>query len=410
MGHDKVPLRPRRVRSLRISDRMRRQVLLRTQASNLFGWGVFGLNLLQCWASDPDMEPLLEGSIARRHLPSVDPLRLNAIWKAAIASNAFVDQLNAGNIDLQKEGVVVIHALGNGLGPPTRLLGGVRNIGRCIFENTRVKSSQQLATYDSLVCGSRWGADILRSLSDKPVAMIHEGIDPALFFPGPRSGLLDPGRFYIFSGGKIELRKAHDLVILAFREFASRHPDAVLVATWSSPWAQEGFQGKLRAPLRRAANGALDIKSWIAENEVPLDQFIELPQTPNHLMPFVLREMDCALQVSRCEACTNLPAKEAMACGVPVILANNTGTRDLIDVDNCIALNAQGPVSADPGWGTDGWGESSVDEIVAALETLYTDTQLRMRIAARGAAWILEHRRTWADHAAALKSHVLGLL
>ena len=94
-------------------------------------------------------------------------------------------------------------------------------------------------------------------------------------------------------------------------------------------------------------------------------QFIELPLTANSLMPAVLREMDCALQVSRCEACTNLPAKEAMACGVPVILANNTGTRDLIDTDNCLALTSQDPVTGPDGFGTDGWGESRVEEIVA---------------------------------------------
>jgi len=389
---------------------MRRQVLLRWQASNLFGWGILGLNLLQCWASDPDVQPLLESLIAQRHLPSVDPLRLSAIWRAAVASNRFLDELKAGRLALQQQGVVVIDALGNGLPPPTRRLTGIRTIGRCIFENTHVESTRQLAIYDSLLCASRWAADLLRSLSDKPVALIHEGIDPALFFPGPRSGVLDPGRFYVFSGGKIEFRKAHDLVVLAFREFAARHPEAVLVAMWSSPWTQEGFQGHLRAPLRRAAAGTLDIQGWVAENGVQPHQFIELPPTPNHLMPFVLREMDCAVQVSRCEACTNLPAKEAMACGVPVILANNTGTRDLIDADNCMALNTQGPVPAGPGVGTEGWGESSVEEIVAALESLYTDTQLRKRIAARGAAWILEHRRTWTQHAAALKAHVLGLL
>ena len=71
---------------------------------------------------------------------------------------------------------------------------------------------------------------------------------------------------------------------------------------------------------------------------------------------------------------------------------------------------ASDPVAGRAGQGTDGWGESSVDEIVAALETLYTDTQQRKRIASCGAAWILQHRRTWSDHAAALKTHLLQLI
>jgi glycosyltransferase involved in cell wall biosynthesis len=215
----------------------------------------------------------------------------------------------------------------------------------------------------------------------------------------------------VFTGGKIEFRKAQDLVILAFREFAARHDDAVLVAAWHSPWAGlgSGFQGNLSNPLRLDSKGTPQIKGWAIENGIKPHQFIELPLTANSLMPAVLREMDCALHVSRCEACTNLPAKEAMACGVAVILANNTGTRDLIDTDNCLALTSQGPVTGPPDVGTDGWGESRVEEIVEALETLYVDTQRRKRIGARGAQWLLEQRRTWQNHAASLKDYLLTL-
>ena len=51
-----------------------------------------------------------------------------------------------------------------------------------------------------------------------------------------------------------------------------------------------------------------------------------------------------------------------------------------------------------------------VEEIVAALEKLYTDTRARKHIGARGAGWILEKRRTWRDHAASLKAHLQTLL
>lgn len=182
------------------------------------------------------------------------------------------------------------------------------------------------------------------------------------------------------------------------------------MTAWNSPWPQysQGFQGKLGAPLRTDAQGALNLQGWVAENGIKAHQFIDLPRMPNFLMPAVLREMDCSLQVSRCEACTNLPAKEAMACGVPVIVANNTGMRDLIGQDNCVALSSQDPVRGEPGVGTDGWGESRVEEIVDALERLYTDTQMRKRIGARGAAWILEQGRTWRDHAKQLKRYLLG--
>lgn len=392
----------------------RRQVLLNWPAyRNASGWSLVSLNLFQQWARDADIQPLLRAPLGPENLQGNDPLRLRAIEPAAVDSNEFLAALTGAGIELRERGVLVIDALGNGLTAVDAASTGLRNVGRCIFENTRVvEPAARLAKYDSILCASNWAAGVLRALSDKPVTMIHEGIDHAQFFPGPRSGVLDPGCFYVFSGGKIEYRKAHDLVLLAFREFAARHDDAVLVAAWHSPWPQlsAGFQGRLRAPLQRNAAGTLEIVRWVVENGIDARQFIELPPMPNPLLPAVLREMDCAIQVSRCEACTNLPANEAMACGVPVILADNTGTRDLIAADNCVRVAAPDPVVPPPGWGTDGWGECRVEEIVAALETLYTDSALRRRIGSRGAQWILESRRTWRDHAEALKSHLLTLV
>jgi hypothetical protein len=59
--------------------------------------------------------------------------------------------------------------------------------------------------------------------------------------------------------------------------------------------------------------------------------------------------------------------------------------------------------------GTDGWGESNVDEIVAALEFAYANREEARAIGLRGSAWLAANRRTWQDHASALKSLVLGL-
>jgi glycosyltransferase involved in cell wall biosynthesis len=127
------------------------------------------------------------------------------------------------------------------------------------------------------------------------------------------------------------------------------------------------------------------------------------------MMASLLREMDCALAPSRAEACTNLLAKEAMACGVPVVLAANTGVKDLIAGDNALGLTHQAQVRDYPHAGTEGWGESDVDEIVAALERLYSDNALRKKIGAGGAQWIVKEDRTWSNHARELKSLLLSL-
>jgi glycosyltransferase involved in cell wall biosynthesis len=387
---------------------------MRWQAGTLSGWGVLGLNLFENWAADPDVQPLMGMPLALRDFPGTSPLRFAAMRPAMDLSNAFLDELKSANIDLREQAVLVIDAFGNGLAPGIQHTGqlGLRNVARCIFENTRIASTKAIEPYDNVLCASEWAASLLRAATNTPVTMIHEGVDHSIFFPGPRSGLLDPECFYVFTGGKIEFRKAQDLVIFAFREFAARHDDAVLVAAWHSPWPGRSadFQVNLPEPLYEDTAGVPQIRSWVTANGIKSHQFIELPLTANSLMAMVLREMDCALQVSRCEACTNLPAMEAMACGIPVILANNSGMRDLIDTDNCIALSVQNRVAGPPDVATVGWGESSVEEIVEALETLYTDTQKRRRIGARGAEWILQHRRTWRDHAASLKAHLRTLL
>src|SRR5271155_1892792 len=67
--------------------------------------------------------------------------------------------------------------------------------------------------------------------------MILQGADRSLFYPAPRRRLF-PGRFLIFSGGKPEPRKGQDIVVAAFRIFARRHPEAMLVTAWHSPWPQ----------------------------------------------------------------------------------------------------------------------------------------------------------------------------
>lgn len=394
-----------------VSDRGRLPVLMNWQAGSNFGWGVAGLNILQHWAGDARLQPLMAYPVEAAQLKSMDVLRQLAVGRAVEFSNRFVERFLGGEDRLQLS-FPVIEALGNGLLSAGRIRGSF-TAARSVFEDTQLPGLKaRLAPYDRLLVVSNWNKRLLEAQTDKPVTLIHEGVDHAAFFPGPRSGLLDPGRFYVFSGGKIEFRKAQDLVIQAFARFARRHPDAVLVTAWQSPFAKHslGYRGVLAHPLKAQPGGRLlDIRQWAVRNGIAEEQIIDIGLVPNQTMPMILREMDCALQVSRAEGGTNLPAKEAMACGVPVILSRNTGVLDLIDEGNCLPLLQQGAVDpALAGCGTEGWGESDVDEMVAALERLYSDTALRRSIGQAGAAWIVDQRRTWRDHAAQLKQVILA--
>ena len=97
-----------------------------------------------------------------------------------------------------------------------------------------------------------------------------------------------------------------------------------------------------------------------------------------------------AVFASRYESGTNLPAMEAMAMGLPVVLSANTGHLDLIDEARCYPLRDQRPVAAPEGWGSDGWGESQVDEIDAALEAIWSDREEAGRRGERASAYMQE--------------------
>ena len=193
----------------------------------------------------------------------------------------------------------------------------------------------------------------------------------------------------------------------AKRRKAEEYVDyAVLVTAWHSIWPEHaaGFKGRLHAGVTIGRNGRLDIARWAFDNGVDPGSVIDIGLVPNALLPPILREMDVALQPSRAEACTNLPVKEAMACGVPVIAAFNTGMKDLLDDSNSIVLRAQRAVSQPAGTSSDDWGESDVDEIVAALEFAYQRRDESRAIGMRARGWLIDHDRTWQAHATALKS------
>jgi glycosyltransferase involved in cell wall biosynthesis len=386
-----------------------KRVLLNWEVGSNFGWGLLGLNIFFHWANDRDIVPFASETIGDDCVRMVDPLRLSVVSQAIMRSNDALDGLDRGNEQetIRWDGIL-IEPISHGIAPSN--IHANLNVGRSIFENTDTSEfDRSLSKYDRILCGSDWNGDILRARTGRPVKVILEGIDPSLFCPGPKSGLLDPTKFYIFSGGKVEFRKAQDLVLLAFREFSTRHRDAVLVTAWHSPWPgiSGGFQGRLEAPLRLDELGRIDIRRWVADNGIDPASVIELFAMPNQMMPTILREMDVAIQPSRAEACTNLPAKEAMACGVPVIIANNTGMKDLVTEDNCVSLVHQRPVPAGRGIGTEDWGESSVDEIVEALERVYVDRAWARSLGSTAARWIAANR-TWKLHSEQLKRFLLG--
>lgn len=361
--------------------------------SALYGWGVYGLNLLYHWPRvSGGAKAVCGANIQIESLTGMDILRLNALAPVLVASDQERARLTAMAEAGERFNGITLHSMGNKFTGSAQAGGtylkGTATCGVTFFEDTDLPQAKAYCDdFAVIVTGSTWGEEILRSKGVTNVATVIQGIDPSLFHPAPRFGGLS-NRFTVFSGGKMELRKGQDLVVQAFRIFAARHPEAILITAWSSPWQHGALTLNLKSkivPIALEADGKLDLPKWLTANGLQPGQFLDLGGVPNHLMGRVLREMDVAVFPNRCEGGTNLVAMECMASGVPTIVSNNTGHKDLVATGAPYILTRQAPVTV-PDLGTEGWGESDVDEIVDKLEQAFTNREDARRRGAAGAA------------------------
>lgn len=329
-----------------------------------YGWGVFGLNLILESLRDGRYEPVALAGLDGAHLSTEELSTLQAWVRRRVRPEP-------GRLPYP-----VLHALGNGLQGGHPQFVGDPEVGVIFFEDTNLdtpSAQAALKRFDAFLAGSRWNAECLRAAGAASVFETPQGVDQSRFHPRPRTGRWT-GRFVVFSGGKLEPRKGQDLSLAAFRRFHARHPEALLVTAWHSPWpaladALAASPHVSSAPPRAGAE--LDLDRWLLQEGLPEDSFVNLGSIPNRAFPELLAECDAALLPSRAEGGTNLVAMECLAMGLPTVLSANTGHLDLIATVPCVALQAQGPVAGDIG--TEGWGESDVDEMVAALEALHAD-------------------------------------
>ncbi len=360
-------------------------VMFDWQPSSYFGWGVYGLNLMLHWARRPDLALCCARPIRDDHL-ALNPIErrvIDPVLRRSRDARARLSEVDGA----AAVPCLVLAALGNNLGGGARLrLIGAPSIAIVFFENTMFNAAghERAQRYPLIVTGSTWNRDVLRDLGIDHVQTVIQGVDTTHFHPAPCAGLFDD-RFVVFSGGKLERRKGQDLVVQAFRGFAQRHSDALLVTAWASPWPQLARsleQNSSVSPVMFRPDGQVDVVAWLQGNDIPKSQVLDLGRVPNADMPRILREADVALFPNRAEGGTNLVAMECMACGLPTILSANTGHLDLISGGNCYALERQTPIADPQCWG---WGESSIDEIIEALEAAYHDRSEARQRGRRGA-------------------------
>jgi glycosyltransferase involved in cell wall biosynthesis len=299
----------------------------------------------------------------------------------------------------------LVRALGRDLrGYPTPLgRRFARRAGLTALTDTALDASARARgdEHDLLLAGSAWQADLLRAAGFRHVHEWRRGVDVSRFAPGPRTEIA-PGRFVIFSAGRLDARKGQDLVIAAFRAFRAKHPDALLVTAWQDPWPEQvvGFPGSpFVEGVPEVHGGALQIVPWLAANRIPANSVVDLGLLHNPQLAILLRGVDVAVFPSRAEAEPHGAALECLATGVPTIIADNTGQHELAQAPYVWSLEATAtPRSVPPGvTGTDGWGEARVEQIVALLEQIHAQ-QKAARLRAAAAVPDMA-RRSWAVQA-----------
>jgi glycosyltransferase involved in cell wall biosynthesis len=384
-----------------------------------FGWGIYGLNLMLAWADRTDLLPATLSPHRPEQL-SLDPLdqaRIDPSLRRSLEVQAGLQSLAGQRTHAS---CLVLHTLHNDAHTNSvahkTIVEGTPSIGVAFWEHPSrtPEVAERLGNYPLIIAGSSWNQQILREAGAARVELVLQGVDTSHFHPAPKRDTF-PGRFVVFSGGKLEYRKGQDLVLRAFRVFARHHPDALLLTAWASPWPELarglGARGQSNDPLYDALDppsftpdGQFDARSWTHANGIPDRQVFHCGSLPNQHMPRIYREADVALFPNRAEGGTNLVAMECMACAIPVILSANTGHLDLLQAYAVTSLSRQSTIAGET---TEGWGESNIDEIVAALESVYCNRETDKARAHQTAASIAH--LTWTTQMDKLATLLLPL-
>lgn len=283
------------------------------------------------------------------------------------------------------------------------------NIGYCFFEHEILayRSIPEAAKrWDHIVAGSSWCEHHLRIAGMERTSTVLQGVDPALFHAMPPRQ--DDGRFIVFSGGKFEFRKGHDLVIAAMQIFMARHQDVWLACAWHNQWPNSirtmeqsryiKFQHR-DLPCEQLYSGLL------SAHGIDQARVILYPMMENHLMKSAYANSDVGLFPNRCEGGNNMVMCEYMACGKPVIASTMTGHRDVVAREHALCLQSYEPVLARIGEDITGvWFEPALDEMIALLEQAYFDRQMLQGLGKAAAKAMT--RLSWSE--AARSFHALA--
>ncbi|GHU05637.1 hypothetical protein FACS1894205_5920 [Alphaproteobacteria bacterium] len=207
-----------------------------------------------------------------------------------------------------------------------------------------------------------------QGIPGESICVIHNGFDPALFFPTPRERKAATDRIVLGTAGTLTSIKQHQMLIDAIRILIGRRPQILLKIAGVGPLLETLTQ---------------HIKVLGLQNHVELVGF------QKDVAAFYSK-LDMYVQASAREGFC-LPLLEAMACGLPVATTPSEGPEEYID-------SGENGVIAQ---------ESTPDALAAAIMPIIDDPDRAAHmggVASRSVASM-----TWKNRAADYESLMVGL-
>lgn len=217
-----------------------------------------------------------------------------------------------------------------------------------------------------------------------PIEVVPCGINPDLF---PYYERKPKKTFTFFMWGTLTLRKNPGLVISAFANLFKDNPDVKLVL--------------------KTQSGTLGHVDYVDMGDITV---IDALWTPDRLYE-ELKRVDCMVFPSRGEG-FGIPPLEAMATGLPTIIADNTGMSDYANPAYNIAIPTDrlSPAQRYPTkWGDVGnWYEPSYTELKAAMKHVYENQAEAFEMGKAASQWVRDnwtYKNTAEKLVAAIQKH-----
>jgi len=191
---------------------------------------------------------------------------------------------------------------------------------------------------DALLVPSVWSQHVfLNDGVHVPTVVVPLGVEPRQ--PNPNRKALRKDKPYIFfTFGKLNYRKAPDEMMQVFREAFPTEQDVRLVL--------------------KTVGGFFGLSNTFQVND-PRITIINSFWETDHIIKYMQSGTDVGIWLCRGEG-FNIPPLEAMSAGLPVILANNTGSADFADPRYCLPVRTATWVPCRLGgfWATPDWKQA----------------------------------------------------